>query len=65
MEEPENGARPTVFELAEAAAFPSLEIRRGVQVHGGRPAWVKFLAGAISDDVEAARRALERGVGTL
>jgi hypothetical protein len=57
-----NGCRPTVFDLAEAAAFPSLEIRQGMRVLAGREAWVKFLARAISNDVEAARRALERGV---
>ena len=62
-EKTDNGARPTVFDLAGAAAFPSLEIRRGVRVQGGREAWLKFLTGAIRDDVEAARRALERGAG--
>jgi hypothetical protein len=62
-EKTNNGARPTVFDLAKAAEFPSIEIRQGMRVLAGREAWLKFLAGAIPDDVDAARRALEQGAG--
>jgi hypothetical protein len=58
-----NGCGPSVFDLAKAAEFPSLEIRKGMRVVAGREAWLKFLTGAIRDDVEAARRALEQGAG--
>jgi len=53
-----------VVDLAEAAGFRNLDIRPGMRVPAGREAWLKFLAGAVRDDIEAARRALvEQGSG--